>query len=287
MQIICLRLTAYRLQLFSAILLAMEIKPPQFYEDRRKELRQKKKSKTIKKTVIFTISMVLIMAFYLATVNSITEIIVNKISVTKPAIKEKTVLIAKCGKMEISLPFSKVDFNASGFHTSDNPLAYSLTPIGKKVNTKKMPKNRAQKILKDTENLSFLKLQRSGGNGKSTSAVDIGAKAGSLVISPISGTVILVRKYRLYGYINDFEIHILPLGYKDRHMVIIHLTSPLVKKGDVLKRDTTPIAKVRDISKFLKPQLRDYTKEKGNHIHLQVNKLRKDGSCTIKPGTGY
>jgi hypothetical protein len=266
----------------------MEIKPPHFYHERRQKIKKKRKRKFLKKTTVFSVVILTILIIYFITANPVNPI--HKISASKKEdipqknIKKtrKDVLIAYNGKIGIYLPFNRHDFIAIGFHSAYNEHAFEFLPIGKEVDTEKMPRKKALSILRNTKHLSYLKMSRSSRNGRPCTAIDIGAKAGSVVRSPINGTVAFVRQYLLYGRVNDYEIHIFPKGYKDRHLIIIHVTNPIVKTGDVVKRGETPIARVRKISDLINPQLHEFTKESGNHIHIQINKLGKHGESTIQ-----
>ena len=59
--------------------------------------------------------------------------------------------------------------------------------------------------------------------GKPDTAVDVGAKPGTAVFAPVTGTVVKVKKYKLYGKWDDYEIHIQPDGYPDLDVVMIHV----------------------------------------------------------------
>ena len=260
----------------------MESNPPEFYASRRKSKKQEwarhKKKKALKRSAIFALTGIAILFFYLIAAASISEVLLEQ--KRKPQPVKQPPLISYCGQMEITLPVSKENFSALAFHSAYNPHAYNLTPVGRKINTKKMSKAKARKLLRNTENLSYVVMDRSGRNGRKLSAIDLGAEALSKVKAPISGSVALVKKYKLYSYLDDYEVHILPLGYRDRHMVIIHITDIRVKKGDSLSRGKTVIGRVRQLSKQMKTQLREYSKDRGDHIHLQINKILPTGECT-------
>lgn len=265
-----------------------EGRPPEFYRERRLEKKKKRKEKTVKRAVVFTVLFIAVFVIYFVVARSS-----NKPSDTSDKqsvvpdnkLKKKTkkdILLAYNDKIKIYMPYDNKEFTGLGYHSAFNPLAQNFTPIGREINTKKMPREKAFSILRNTKNISYAKMSRSSRNGRQFSSIDIGAKAGAIVKSLVNGKVALVRKYKLYGYIDDYEIHIFPDGYKDRHLVIIHIADIKVKKGDIVKRGKTPLARVRRLSSRIKNQLREYTKEKGDHIHVQVNKLGKNGLCTIR-----
>ena len=127
-----------------------------------------------------------------------------------------------------------------------------------------------------------LQLWRSNVNGRTDTAVDCGAKPGTPVFSPVTGTVMLIRPYKLYGKYNDFEFNIKPDGFNDVDVIVLHVTDPCVKEGDRLVAGVTQIALVRKLTGLLSGlQLRSYTVEGGNHTHVQVNKVPKPSQTWI------
>ncbi len=91
------------------------------------------------------------------------------------------------------------------------------------------------------------------------------------MFSPVTGTVVKVKKYLLYGKWDDYELHIRPDGYPDLDIVMIHVTDVSAKPGDRVQAGETRIAAVRKVSDKFYVQLSSYTKGGGNHVHLQVN----------------
>lgn len=123
----------------------------------------------------------------------------------------------------------------------------------------------------DTE---ALHLTRSQGRTRMDTAIDVGADAGTPVYAPLSGTVVLVKPYKLYGRIDDYEIHIQPDNHPDLDCVLIHVDDVLVQPGDEVEAGMTQLARVRDLSSVLDGiQLDDYdgSQHHGNHTHLQLN----------------
>ena len=119
-----------------------------------------------------------------------------------------------------------------------------------------------------------LHLYRSRESTEMDTSLDVGAEAGDTVYAPVTGTVILVRTYKLYDQIEDYEIHMQPVGHPELDVVEIHITDVCVQAGDKVEGGVTPIAKVRDLAAegIDGIQLAYYTAAgHGNHTHVQVN----------------
>jgi murein DD-endopeptidase MepM/ murein hydrolase activator NlpD len=131
-----------------------------------------------------------------------------------------------------------------------------------------------------------LKLYRSGRKGTPTTAVDVGGVPGTTVISPVDGVIAQVKSYKLYGKYDDYEIHIAPTGATDYEVVMLHVDGPVVKVGDKVTGGRTHIGVVRNLSKFETLQLGEYTPgAKGDHTHVQVNKLKPGVTPYTAPQT--
>jgi hypothetical protein len=107
--------------------------------------------------------------------------------------------------------------------------------------------------------------------GRPDTAADVGALAGTTVLSPVNGTIVKIKSYKLYGLYPDYELHITPDNTKSLDVVMIHLTKLDCYVGMRVVAGVTPIAKVRKLSDKFHDQLADYTKDPGDHVHVQVN----------------
>jgi hypothetical protein len=110
--------------------------------------------------------------------------------------------------------------------------------------------------------------------GRPDTAADVGARPGTAVYAPVTGTVVKVKLYKLYNRWDDYEVHIQADGHPELDVVMIHLTSLDVVPGTRVQAGITQIAKVRKLSDKFYDQLASYTKDGGNHVHVQVNDAR-------------
>jgi hypothetical protein len=104
----------------------------------------------------------------------------------------------------------------------------------------------------------------------STTAADVGAKAGSDVFAPADGVVQAVGSYALYGSYPDQYLAISPDGHPELQVIVLHCEFQ-VAAGSRVKAGETVVGHVRDLTRYFENALGDYTKEAGNHAHLQVN----------------
>ena len=93
----------------------------------------------------------------------------------------------------------------------------------------------------------------------------------------MTGVVVQVRPYQLYGAHDDFEIHIRPDGWDDVDVVLIHVDDIRVEAGDRVFAGATRIASVRMTSDKIDLQLGGYTQDGGDHVHMQVNRIETPG----------
>ncbi len=123
-----------------------------------------------------------------------------------------------------------------------------------------------------------LRMWRSSRPGPPDTAVDIGAPAGSTVYAPVTGTIIAITSYELYGKHEDIEIHIQPAGWPDIDLVLIHVSDVSVNVGERVTAGVTPLATVRLLSDRIDHQLGQYSTDPGDHVHMQLNRIGVPGN---------
>lgn len=191
----------------------------------------------------------------------------------------RTPLIAQVSGLDLRTPIAASDLTGVLFHQASNDYALVLSTKLPEADPDKALKKRKIRVNNEQQEGEWLDADaihvwRTDDTTDMDTSIDVGAKSGTTVISPVSGTVVLVKDYLLYEEVPDIEIHIQPTGRSDLDCVLIHTTKPLVKAGDVVEAGITPISHVRDIQKDLTDvQLSFYTPEGvgGNHTHVQVN----------------
>jgi len=181
-------------------------------------------------------------------------------------------------QLKLRLPVSVGDLTEVGFHQASYSYALHMKthlPYADATTAKKDRSTHrdaaAQDTSPDAELIgASLEMWRNR-PGKPDSAADVGADPGSDVFAPVTGTVIKVKKFKLYGKYPDYEIHIQPAGYPTVDCVMIHLDDVTCAPGDKVVAGMSRIAAVRELDARVGPQLRSYTDNGGHHTHIQLN----------------
>lgn len=194
---------------------------------------------------------------------------------------DPTPYFATFRNIKIHLPVSVSDLTEVAFHQASYSYAYHLKsplPDAKRADAKKTKTTGRDKSAQASGAEvqlvgSVLRLWRSR-PGPPDTAADVGAKAGSDVFAPVSGTVIKIKRYKLYNKYADYELHIKPEGTADIDCVMIHIDDLSVDVGDEVVGGVTRIASVRRLGDRVDHQLADYAGEDGDHVHLQFNNTK-------------
>ncbi|MBW3619226.1 MAG: M23 family metallopeptidase [Actinobacteria bacterium] len=108
---------------------------------------------------------------------------------------------------------------------------------------------------------------RGRGVGAST-AVDIAMSEDLPVHAVVSGTVVNVSDYSLYGRTNDVLIEIVPEGYADVKVQVFHVRHAQVAVGDQVVAGETVLARPRQLP--FGSQIDRHVGKAGPHVHIQV-----------------
>jgi hypothetical protein len=189
-----------------------------------------------------------------------------------------TPIFASYGRIKLRLPVETKRLTEIGFHQASYPWALRMkTPLKDAKNSEANGKRgtsrptTTQPTGEDAVLVGVVIRMWRARPGKPDTAADVGAKPGSSVISPVTGTVVKIKSYKLYGKWADYEMHIQPDGQDNIDIVMIHLADPEVKVGERVVAGVTTVAHVRKLSNKMTDQLAQYVKDGGDHVHLQVN----------------
>lgn len=187
--------------------------------------------------------------------------------------------IAAYGKVKIYSPIAQENLTGVLFHQASYNTALAMTTELPEANPEKVSVDHPVRVNnKQTEgtwvDADALHLYRVQDATPMDTSIDVGAKAGTTVYAPVTGTVVKVTNYDLYGEVPDVKIQIQPEGHPELDVVLLHQYDPQVKPGDKVEGGVTPISSVRDIAKDLTDvQLGFFTAadDPGNHSHVEVN----------------
>ncbi len=189
-----------------------------------------------------------------------------------------TPIFASYKKVKLHLPLRVKSLTEVGFHQASYSYALPMkTPLPdaklSKAGNHKGTGRDASEQPTGTEAVLIGKVLRMWRPrpGRPDTAADVGGKPGAAVYAPVTGTVVKVKKYKLYGKWDDYEIHIQPSGHPELDVVMIHVQKVTCRPGDSVSGGETRIAALRKISDKFYVQLASYTKGGGNHVHVQVN----------------
>lgn len=104
-----------------------------------------------------------------------------------------------------------------------------------------------------------------------TSAVDLAVEEDTELVSPVSGTVVGVSTYALYGQTRDWLVEVVPDAAPHLVVRIFHLEDPLVEVGQHLEAGRTPFAGSARLLPF-PSQVDRMTTRPLPHVHVQVDR---------------
>ncbi len=195
-----------------------------------------------------------------------------------PATPGPTPYFARYKGLKLRLPIRLAALTEVGFHQASYSYALSmrtplpdasLTSAGNHTGTRR--NKSAQPAGSNVWLLGKVLRMWRARPGRPDTAVDVGARPGTNVYAPVTGTVIKVKRYKLYNRWDDYEVHIQADGFPALDVVMIHLTNLSIAPGDRVEGGETRIAAIRKLSDKFYDQLASYTKDGGNHVHIQVN----------------
>jgi murein DD-endopeptidase MepM/ murein hydrolase activator NlpD len=129
-------------------------------------------------------------------------------------------LFASAEGVDIHVPSKHVVL--IGFHQASFPVAKQMDAIDDGVEMTTLP-------------------SRGRGTGR-RSAADVSVEPGTEVLAPVSGEVVEVQRYALYGRYPDVKVRIVPDDNPDMLVSIVHVTGAKVSVGDTVEGGVTVLA---------------------------------------------
>jgi murein DD-endopeptidase MepM/ murein hydrolase activator NlpD len=188
------------------------------------------------------------------------------------------VTFATWNGVELKSPIRYTDLLGCVFHQASaqnsdgrSSGAQVLQPVGQCMRDDN-PGSRYRGISIDTGGDPAYFIEESRGRGTfSTTACDVQSKAGADVLAPVDGTVLAAESYLLYGKYPDLRVYIIMDGQPGYHVAVLHMSSLAVSKGQRVEAGKTVIGTVRNLVPYFNSGPNDYTREEGNHAHVQID----------------
>lgn len=158
----------------------------------------------------------------------------------------RTGLLAHVDGLDLHRPSDAVVI--AGFHQASTPGSLPLEPVGER--TRVLP---------------------SRGRGyPRTSAVDVVLVDEEPVRAPVTGRVVEVERYALYGRHPDRRVTIRPKGRSGLRVVLLHVEGLRVEEGDRVEAGETVIARTARRFPFRSQVDKETAPDAWPHVHLEV-----------------
>jgi hypothetical protein len=171
--------------------------------------------------------------------------------------------MARVGKLVVLVPSHETVGVA--YHEASFAEAKRLRPLGRCIrNANRTKFDRPE----PTEGPDYMVMSSRGRPRPATSAVDVAMRPGVSVLAPVSGTVMGVKRYYLYGRYRDYRVAIRPDGAPEFRVVLIHVDELTVRRGDKVTAGITVLAVPRMFP--FHSQVNNYVRSSVPHVHLEV-----------------
>lgn len=160
-----------------------------------------------------------------------------------------------------------------GFHEASTPHAEGLEPVGRPVGASGRAAVGPSEGPADAPvGASYVVMESRGRPFGSTSSIDVAVPEGLEILAPVSGTVLVVEPYRLYGRHDDVRIEIVPDAAPGLRVVLIHLVEATVAPGErVLAGETVIAASGRRLP--FASQIDEAVGSPVAHVHVEVQPI--------------
>ena len=178
-------------------------------------------------------------------------------------------VVATLGNLRIQEPISQSRITAIGYQGGTDS-AMALSPVGAQRN-----EGLLKRMLHSVVGGSSAKprwYQLPGGIGPSTSALEVGAAAGTDVYSPVDGSIVGITSVVLNGRPYGSSIDIQPSGAPSLVVTVSHISvDPSLAVGSAVTAGGSKLGGVVDFSRVEKQALARYTNDAGNHVAVEVH----------------
>jgi murein DD-endopeptidase MepM/ murein hydrolase activator NlpD len=178
-------------------------------------------------------------------------------------------LVARLGTLHLQLPVSQARLTVVGYQGGSEG-ALGLSPLGTQVN-EGLLKRVVHSIVGGSSGDPHW-YQLPGGLGPGSSAVDVGAPAGTDVYSPVDGTIVAVDDVVMNGRVYGSRIDIQPTGAPSLVVSVSHVhVDPALVVGSAVTAGGSKLGALVDFSHAEQQALAHYTNDSGNHVVIEVH----------------
>jgi len=186
-----------------------------------------------------------------------------------PAGPPQPEIVARLGTLHLQLPIAQSRVTAIGYQSGTDG-ALTLQPLGSQVNQGLL--KRIGRTIFGASSGGPRWYQLPGGEGSSTSALDVGAAPGADVYAPVDGTIASIGKTVIDGETRGAVVDIEPAGAPSLVVSISHVRiDPALVVGAPVAAGASRIGSVLDFSPFEEQALARYTNDAGNHVVVEVH----------------
>lgn len=177
--------------------------------------------------------------------------------------------VATVDTLRIQLPVAQSAVTALGYHRGDEQ-AVDLEPLGRQGNEGLLARLWHRVVGSAGDDLVWYQL--GGASGPGTSALDVGAPAGTDVYAPVDGTVVGISDYVLSNRVYGARIDIRPSRATSFVVSMTQLRAdPALTVGSPVAAGTSKIGTVVDLSGVERQALARHTQDAGNNVSLEVH----------------
>jgi hypothetical protein len=178
-------------------------------------------------------------------------------------------IVARLGALHLQLPISQSRVTAIGYQGgADGMLA--LSPLGTQANEGVLKRFTRAVFGGSSGHPRWYQLP--GGQGPSSSALDVGAAAGTDVYSPADGAVLAIDDVVIDGRTVGSRIDIQPTGAPSLVVSVSHVRAdPALVVGSPVSAAGTKLGSVVDYTHAERQALARYTNDSGNHVVIEVH----------------
>lgn len=178
-------------------------------------------------------------------------------------------VFSRVNDKNLVLPVDADSVSIIAYHSVNDESSVALSPLGERVDGNLVARG-VERVIAGPADIRYHVLEGRGRVVTETGAVDIGAPVGSIITSPVTGEVISVKAYKLYGKYNDYQVDIRPKSASDVIVSLLLVDDPRVHINQTVEAGKTVIGVVREPIPELAERLTPLTGDNGSHVHLQV-----------------